>query len=207
MTVWQTVKHKEQPYVKIAPSSQARGEIPDDLEDLAIYYRATGRQLLLTLNEDIIKRAIDRELEKAEPASEEEPAVNKPWLGKNVALEISPNAATLFKTAIGPEYQQQMQRLCWLNLPILNEWHRRYPDQDPVELHQRFWQRRLVCPGGGEYRWNEELQTMESTVYGSPAKPGTGPGLPAAIDSIKSASFGLTFEENGLRTSLELQKK
>ncbi len=207
MTVWQTVKHKEQPYVKIAPSSQARGEIPDDLEDLAIYYRATGRQLLLTLNEDIIKRAIDRELEKAEPASEEEAAVNKPWLGKNVALEISPNAATLFKTAIGPEYQQQMQKLCWSNLPILNEWHQRYPDQDPVELHQRFWQRRLVCPGGGEYRWNEDLQTMESTVYGSPAAPGTGPGLPAAIDSIKSASFGLTFEENGLRTSLELQKK
>ncbi|MDP7205738.1 MAG: hypothetical protein QGH11_09230, partial [Pirellulaceae bacterium] len=29
MTVWQTVQHKEQPYVKIAPSSQARGEIPD----------------------------------------------------------------------------------------------------------------------------------------------------------------------------------
>ena len=207
MTVWQTVQHKEQPYVKIAPSSQARGEIPDEIEDLAIYYRATGRQLLLTLNEDIIKRSIDRELEKSEPASEEEPVVNKPWLGKNVALEISPNAATLFKTAIGPEYQQQMQRLCWSNLPILNEWHQRYPDHDPVELHQRFWQRRLVCPGGGEYRWNEELQTMESTLYGSPAAPGTGPGLPAAIDSIQSASFGLTFEENGLRTSLELQKK
>jgi hypothetical protein len=100
-----------------------------------------------------------------------------------------------------------MQKLCWLNLPILNEWHRRYPDQDPVELHQRFWQRRLVCPGGGEYRWNKAFQTMESTVYGCPAAPGTGPGLPAAIDSIKSASFGLTFEENGLRTSLELRKK
>ena len=62
MTVWETVQHKEQPYVKIGPSSQARGDLPDEIEDLAIYYRATGRQLLLTLNEDIIKRAIDREL-------------------------------------------------------------------------------------------------------------------------------------------------
>ena len=124
-----------------------------------------------------------------------------------MALEVKPDAAELIKSAIGPEYQRGMQQLCWANLAILNVWHERYPQQDPVELHQQFWQRRLVCPGGGEYRWNEEFQTMESTVYGSPAAPRTGPGLPAAINSIKSASFGLTFEENGLRTTFQLQKK
>lgn len=205
MTVWETIQHREQPYVKIGPSSQARGELP--VEDLAIYYRATGRQLLLTLNEDIIKRAIDRELDPAKPPAEGQPEVIQSWLGKNVALEVKPDAAELIKSAIGPEYQRGMQQLCWANLAILNVWHERYPQQDPVELHQQFWQRRLVCPGGGEYRWNEEFQTMESTVYGCPAAPRTGPGLPATINSIKSASFGLTFEENGLRTMLQLKKK
>jgi hypothetical protein len=211
MTVWETIQHKEQPYVKVGPSAQARGDFPSEIEDLAIYYRATGRQLLLTLNEDIIKRAIDRDLGTAEPPIEDEPAATRPWLGKNVALEVTPEAVelikSLIKNTIGPEYQREVQQLCWANLPILNEWHQRYPDHDPVTLHEQFWQRRLVCPGGGEYRWNEELQTMESTVYGCPAAPHTGPGLSAAIDSIKSASFGLTFEENGLRTSLELKKK
>jgi hypothetical protein len=205
MTVWQTIQHREQAYVKIGPSSQARGDLPVD--DLAIYYRATGRQLLLTLNEDIIKRAIDRELDPAKPPAEGQPEVTRPWLGKNVALEISPLAVELIKRGIGSEYQQSMQQLCWANLSILNIWHERYPQQDPLVLHQQFWQRRLVCPGGGEYRWNEELQTMESTVYGCPAVPRAGPGLPAAINSIKSASFGLTFEENGLRTTLQLEKK
>jgi hypothetical protein len=61
------------------------------------------------------------------------------------------------------------------NLPILNEWKRRYPAQDPVKLHEQFWHTTLVCPGGGRYVWNQQWQTMESTVYGHPAQPKPGP--------------------------------
>ena len=68
-----------------------------------------------------------------------------------------------------------MQTRAWSNLPILNEWKRRYPDQDPVALHEEFWQTRLICPGGGQYVWNDDWQTMESTVYGCPAAPQEGP--------------------------------
>ena len=71
----------------------------------------------------------------------------------------------------GESYRSQMQRLAWSNLPILNEWKRRYPDRDPVVLHEQFWQTRLVCPGGGKYVWNEKWQTMESTVFGHPGEP------------------------------------
>ena len=102
------------------------------------------------------------------------------------------------------EYQQTMQVLSWNNLHILNEWRRRYPQHEPVELHERLWQRRLVCPGGGEYRWNEKWQTVESTVYGHPGEPRTGVSLPVALRAITHGNFGLTFEPNGLRVKVEL---
>ena len=102
------------------------------------------------------------------------------------------------------QYQHQMQKLAWNNLPILNEWRARFPNTDPVALHEQWWQRRLICPGGGEYRWNDEFQTMESTVYGHPAEPKVGPPLPAALANLKRANFGVTFEEEGLRARAEL---
>jgi hypothetical protein len=100
-----------------------------------------------------------------------------------------------------------MQRLAWGNLAVLNEWHRLYGGMDPVKLHEQLWQRRLVCPGGGQYHWNEKWQTMESTVYGHPGQPKQGKSLPIALQSASGANFGLTFEENGLRAHVELQQK
>jgi hypothetical protein len=91
------------------------------------------------------------------------------------------------------------------NLPILNEWRRRFPQQDPVALHERLWNRRLVCPAGGTYVWNEAWQTMESSVYGHPGEPRAGPTLlPPAILAIERAAAGLTFEEDGLRARVEV---
>ena len=204
MTRWDTVNYKEQGYVAIRPTQQALGDLPAEVEKLAIYYRATGKQFLLSLDEKIIQRAIDRELAVA---AVDDDAGFQPWSGDNVGLELGPEAVSLIKKAAVKQAQGVMQQLSWSNLPILNEWHLRYPDRDPVELHQQFWQRRLVCPGGGEYRWNEDLQTMESTVYGCPAARRDGPGLPAAFERIKSINFGLSFETNGLRSTFELKKK
>ena len=66
-----------------------------------------------------------------------------------------------------------------------------------MALHEQFWQTRLICPGGGQYVWNEEWQTMESTVYGCPAAPQEGPLAAPVLQSIKSGNFGLTFEDKG----------
>ena len=112
----------------------------------------------------------------------------------------------LLSAAFGDDYHRQMQRLAWGNLAILNEWHARYPDQHPTAIHQRYWHRRLLCPGGGEYRWNESWQTMESSVYGHPGQPRTGSALPAALQAITSGNFGQTFEPNGLRARVELTR-
>ena len=67
------------------------------------------------------------------------------------------------------------------NIPILNEWKRLFPGEDPVNLHQKIWQTHLISPGGGQYVWNDEWKTMESTVYGHPGQPKDGPARPAAL--------------------------
>ncbi len=104
------------------------------------------------------------------------------------------------------EFQNQMQAKSWSNLPILNEWKRLYPAEDPVALHQRLWQTELVCPGGGKYVWNEEYQTMESTIYGCPAAPKAGAGAANPLDAIRFGSLGLTFENKGLRGRAVLER-
>ena len=102
------------------------------------------------------------------------------------------------------DYQLRMQQLAWNNLPILNEWHRRFADEDPLAVHETFWQQRLTCPGGGTYRWNPEWRTMESTIYGHPGQPRTGPSLPVGLQRFATGNFGITFEENGLRARVQL---
>ena len=74
-----------------------------------------------------------------------------------------------------------MQARAWANLPILNQWRQRCPEQDPLALHAAHWQTTLRCPGGGRYVWNEEYQTMASTVYGHPGEPQGGPLIPPSL--------------------------
>jgi hypothetical protein len=92
-----------------------------------------------------------------------------------------------------------MQLASWSNLPILNEWRRRYPNQDPRKLYERYWHARLACPGGGEYVWNEKWQTMESTIYGHPGEPKAGANQVPLLSEISGLNVGLTFEHDGLR--------
>jgi hypothetical protein len=100
-----------------------------------------------------------------------------------------------------------MQLLSWGNLPILNEWKRMYTDLDPVAVHEQVWKIRLICPGGGKYVWNDKYQTMESTVYGHPGEPKTGPNDSPLLSEFASGSFGLTFENQGLRAQVSLEKE
>ena len=69
------------------------------------------------------------------------------------------------------------------------------------------WKIRLICPGGGRYVWNDKYQTMESTVYGHPGEPKTGPVAAPALGEFSNGNFGLTFENQGLRARVSLEKK
>ena len=95
--------------------------------------------------------------------------------------------------------RQMLRRQSWNNLPLLNEYHRLFPERDPVLVHEDLWGVRLTCPGGGRYVWNESWGTMESTAFGCPAAPKPGPDTFGMLKNLRMGQFGLTFEDQGLR--------
>jgi hypothetical protein len=211
LTHWESLKYKEQPYVRITPAKGGRG-VPQEMENLAIYYTSVGGALTITLSESVLQRAIDR-ASLPSPSGRGtqgvpggEGAGAEGWLGSNAALRVDRRILEIGNALGRRHYEELMQTQCWNNLPILNEWKRLYPDRDPVEVHRSVWGVELVCPGGGKYVWNEKLQTMESTVYGSPAAPKVGPPAPPVLGGFAEADFGLTFENQGLRARAALKR-
>ena len=206
MTVWETLNYKEQPYVKVSSSERARSG--NAWDKVSVHYVASGKNLIVSISEDVLKRAIDRQVARSQQLAAGEPVTRTgpTWLGKNLCVTVDGRLLELLHKGFGTTYHRQMQRLAWSNLAILNEWHARYANRDAVDVHQTFWQRKLICPGGGQYRWNENWQTMESTVYGHPGEPRLGTALPAALQSVTSGNFGQTFEEHGLRARVQLDR-
>ena len=238
LTTWETSSYKDQPYVKVAASERAKseGQVPEEAQNAAVYYAASGNALVVTLREDTLKGAIDRHVArkgKSKPASNgaagdaATPASSEPggagaspasgvsaekpaapsWLGSSVAARANRKVIDVIEALARDEYRAFAQAKSWDNLWILNEWKRLFPAEDPVKVHERLWGTRLVCPGGGTYVWNESWQTMESTAYGSPLLPKAGPDVPLPISTLSAASFGLTFEPNGLRARTEIERK
>ena len=202
MTIWETRKHGEASYVCVRPTERVISRDDDFPREAALYYAVTPDFLLITLNEEMLKRALDRD---RGGKADKEGAL--PWLGENVAFQVDAVVLKLLDQASRMIYTAHMQRQAWSNLPILNEWKRLWPDENPVKLHQRAWGTRLVCPGGGEYVWDEQSQTVSSTVYGHPGMPLQGPGLlRPPLSDLSRGSFGLTFENGGLRARAMLQR-
>lgn len=232
ITKWDNPTHRDQAYVKISPA-RPRAIGTDELDNAALYYAIIGDGLLFSPNEGVIQRAIDRHLdrdEKVEPAKDRSrtressdrslttsattsatpPAdgLTAGWLGESVGLKLDHVLPQFFLWYVElSEPELAAQQNSWSNLAILNEWKRRYPDRDPVEVHRRYWNTELVCPGGGKYVWNEQWRTMESTVFGHPSEPKMPEKFEAPLVPFSKASFGLTFELDGLRSRLELLRE
>jgi hypothetical protein len=209
MTVWESMEHSGQPYVKVSPSARARQNEPELPEEAGLYYVASGEHLLVTVSHELLKRALERyaQQQQAKEKGEEPQRAGLPWLGENLCAQIDQRALEFFEVAFGNNFQQLMQHVAWNNIPILNEWKRRYPDQDPAALHERIWKTRLQSPAGDSYRWNNAWQTMESISYGHPGEPKQGPPFPAALRELAQANFGITFEDDGMRTRVELTQQ
>ena len=191
MMVWESQEYQGMKYMKIRSSDANAG--PGPMGSIQIFYLTTPKRLIVTINEAIIKRAIDRK-DQADEAS--------PWLGKSVCLQVSDVGVRVVQALLREELALQLQRESWNNLPILNEWHRQFPNEDPVEVHYRYSRTRLVCPAGGKYVWNPTWATMESTATGSPGnqkKPSV-----ARWEQIQDGNFGLTLENNQLRAKVVL---
>ena len=207
LTAWQTPQWHERAYVKISSTEQTRQTIGEDFPNFAIHYYASAHSFVLTLNEDLLKRAIDRDIARSgattQPAAAAPPPATlpatRPWLGQNLALQVNRRVIDVVRGSAREYYQDAMQTLSWGNIPILNEWKSRFPDRDPIELHEQLWHVRLIDPAGGKYVWNEQLRTMQSSVYGSPEEPKPGPDSPGILQQFVEGNFGVDFEDKGIR--------
>jgi hypothetical protein len=199
LTSWSTQDHNGKPYVKIAASGAG-----GDLKKLYLYYATTPKSLIITVNENVLKRALDRQEARGKPDYKPD-ATTRPWLGESQSFQAGPKALTIAQQLTRDSYHLKLQATSWANLPILNEWKRLHPDKDPLTLHEERWGVKLVCPGGGTYSWNAEWNTMESSVFGHPGQPKDTLATPTLF-SFTSANLGLTFEPNGLSAKAVIER-
>jgi hypothetical protein len=171
-------------------------------------YVAGPSGLVFSLNESTLKKAIDRQVERSRGKAEDGKAP-PPRLGKHLTVYATAQAVDVWQEAIEKNYHTDPQLRSWSNLHILNEWKRRFPEQDPVALHEKYWHVSLACPGGGKYVWNPRWQTMESTAFGHPGEPKRDRRTHSRLEDVRSLNFGVTFENQGLRAKaiIERQKK
>jgi len=204
MTTWENLEYQGQPYVKVTSPDSGDSGMPTNF---CIFYAATPRSLTVTLSEPLLKRALDRQAGPRPSFAMDQAHAARAWLGTNLCLQVAHDFVPAIDAMFHEEYESAQQLLAWNNLPILNEWKRRYPTRDPLKLHEQFWQTKLLCPGGGTYVWNEEWQTMESTVYGHPGQPKAGPKVIRPLARVSAANLGITFENDGLSARVVLQRE
>jgi hypothetical protein len=197
LVAWHTEQTADgRPFVRVSSAALADSE-------LSIYYATTPKALIVSFNRAALVAALDRwnppaagEGSAAEgspsPASADEGPT--PFLGVSAAFEFEPRALLYLGLLDGEDPRQIARAASFDNLPILDEWRRLFPDRDPLAVHEEWFGERLVCPGGGEYRWDGEWQRMASTVYGHPGAPLPGDPLPPALREVEHVRLGLGFE-------------
>lgn len=211
MLLWETQEQGDLRYVKVTPTEAARSSLDDEMMGMAIHYAALPDALIVSLDENVIRRALDRRSaglhqdgETAPEAPQRVPDAG--WLGRSVAVDARRSALDMVEAYFNDDITALLERRSWNNILILNEWRRRFGAADPVALHETFWRTRLVCPGNGTYVWNEQYQTMESTVFGFPGAPRRSASPPGPFHGITAAGFGMTFEQGGLRARVSLER-
>lgn len=191
--LWQTKKHGKRSYVAVSSDD-------NDL-DFTIYYATTPTALLISLNENMLKRAIDREI-----------SLSKKDIAKtsNTHLFLEGFASRFLAVSAldGLSLEASRKQQSWRAIPILNQWKRNFPDADPLDFHRQHFGEDIFCPGGQGYRWNTAEMTMESVVYGHPASlDSLPPKSKHLLTRLNYMTSSLVFEDGGLRLKLKLQKK
>jgi len=194
MTAWQTLEYKDQAYTKVTVRMSA-GQSPSS----AVYYAVLPGQLLVSLDESMIERAVDRLRRPAKTADQ--------WAGQNMAVRVNEEGWKVVELLANDSYAQWLQKKAWNSLPVLTEWHVRSGRMSEAEFHQRFWNPSLDCPAGTEYTWNKRLQAVESELFGHPAQSRMPAEIKTPLSSVKQADIGVTFEEDGLRAVIKVERK
>lgn len=191
LLTWNVRTHGESSYVVVSGDE-------DEFGEGAIYYAALKMALLVSLDEEVLKRAIDREL--AGPSEKE--AVPSAGAGQ-LLVEAKPSFLLGIRPIFGEaDIEGQRQSESWRALPILNEWRRLFPDRDPIAVHEETLGFTLHCPGGKGFRWDAKAHSMESVAYGRPSAPRTDADPLPLLGKYSTLRAGLEFSEGGLRARL-----
>lgn len=192
---WINRKHGERSYVVIA---QQDGDEFDD--PFQICYAIVDKALLVALSERHLKEAMEmEELRLTEDQLEKLP------MAKSLMIDADPAMLGVIEHMEGgSSSSSRLGRISRDAVPILNEWRRRFPDRDPLEVHQGMFGISIDCPGGRAYRWNEQHRTMESVAYGHRGAPREPDIAPKGLLQYGRMHSGIDFVDDGLRLRLHL---
>jgi hypothetical protein len=196
---WTKGAYKDVETMTLLPTSEM---LPDDVT-LRIQYAIVDKLLSVSLREDQLHRAIDRALERRANPAARGPA----WLGESAALRVDKTFAELVARLSRKWRDEQARQQTWRALPILTEWRRLFPDQDPVAVHERLFKVRLHDSAGGSYVVDRASGRIVSSTFGHPAETRPGPKQPAMLEDFKEARAGLTFENDGVRARITIERE
>jgi hypothetical protein len=174
----------------------------DAEKTLSLRYTIVEGLLVVTLREDLLHQAIDRAVDRRGGK-----AVGQPWIGESAALRVGKGFVDFLAKASERLWDQGQRELAWRALPILTEWRRLWPDQDPVAVHEKLFKVRLVDPAGGRYVVDKDGVRIVSQTYGHPTETRPGPRRPNLMEGFKHLRAGLTFENDGVRARVVLERE
>lgn len=168
-------------------------------ESIRICYAIVGKALLVSLNERHLWKAI-----ACEDHEFDEGQLEKMPEADSLMIDADPAMLEAFdRMDRGLVFDSRLAKLSWKAIPVLNEWRRRFPGQDPAVTHLSLFGVSVDCPGGKGYRWNEEHWTMESVVYGHVGSPRMAEKKRGLIKYGRMYS-GIDFIDDGLRLRMHL---
>ncbi len=205
---WETAKHNEIDYVKGTAMGASSVGQPEGLPH--VYYVTLPDGLTFSFNENVIRRAIERHLKRqqhptkvADKAADEVGAAD-PAAGPQIATRVTGAGADLMSRANYYSGLNRMHRITWGNIPVMNYLRHRYPDRDPQQVYRQLFGKTLLEPSGGQYVWDDKVGTYVSTLQGHHLDPKAGPTLGLAINPTDVVETTLSFEDGGLRATLNL---
>jgi hypothetical protein len=192
---WSNKEHGGETYVIISSDEEIANE------KLSLYYVITKDQLILTLQEDVIKREIDRQ--KVEKKMEMNRVQEN---GDHFYMKSTSQMLMTMTSTAGDSLTNKRRMQSYRAIPILNEWKRKFKEGNPTEIHFAKFGEDIFCPGGKGYVWNEKEMTMESVVYGHPAAPKKLDKDVSLMDIFGELESSMKFEHDGIRVGLKITK-
>lgn len=188
LLIFETKEHAGSKYVKV--KGDAGSPMTGGMEDFAVYYAIDSTRLLVTPCEAIVRRALESKNVENE---------SRAWLGESAALRFDQRAINLFRSLSAEGYEDKVRTRAAMALPILNEWKRLFPNEDPVAFHERVFHERIVVPEAGEFEFDGARATMTTSRLGDLAHPKSLEKPLRVLPDIEAVDLGIGFEHGGLR--------